>query len=232
MLKQQELAKLVHLPESDWVERKESLPHTLELRKTLVAFANSVPEGEHAILFIGVTDKGVITGISNTDKAQKDVIDTATNHCYPPVKCETTVVQVGAANVVAVVVQRSQNRPHFTGQAYIRRGSRSIRASEEVFADMVASQNDKARVILNHVGRVVSVRETNNPTAGLERDNYGQSLLPVSARVFSIKSCDAHSVEVEDLNYGDMHSVPLTRIEIGKDVIANRLKLIVSGKLD
>ncbi|NJL18852.1 MAG: hypothetical protein HC901_00560 [Bdellovibrionaceae bacterium] len=45
--------------EDPWVERKESF-NEREVRKTLVAFANSVPEGEPAVLFIGAANIGEV----------------------------------------------------------------------------------------------------------------------------------------------------------------------------
>jgi len=50
--------------EDGWTERKEQGVSTDDVRKTLVAFANSVPDGEEAVLFIGISDKGKITGVA------------------------------------------------------------------------------------------------------------------------------------------------------------------------
>ena len=46
--------------ESNFVERKQSAASTDEIRRTIVAFANSVPVGDEAVLFIGVKDDGTI----------------------------------------------------------------------------------------------------------------------------------------------------------------------------
>jgi hypothetical protein len=230
MLSEQQLVELISRPESEYLERKESLPNKREIRKTLVAFANSVPENEQAVLFIGVTDNGEIRGIVNSDRAQKDVRDAA-GDCYPPVKFHTTMLSLGANNVLAVLVEASKDRPHFTGQAYIRKGSQSVQASKEVFDEMIAARNDKARAILRHRSELVTIQETNNPMAHLEKDGFGQSLIPVERRDYRINKCDAHCVELEDMNYRFIRVVPLAKVEISRSIVPPRLKLIVEGKL-
>ena len=49
----EELLKRLKDHEDNFTERKLEGAKSAELRKTLVAFANSVPEGRLAILFIG-----------------------------------------------------------------------------------------------------------------------------------------------------------------------------------
>lgn len=51
--------------EDNFTERKLEGAKPEELRRTLVAFANSVPKGRTAVLFIGVTETADIRGVSN-----------------------------------------------------------------------------------------------------------------------------------------------------------------------
>ena len=60
-------------PEDGFVERKLEGVSSEDTRKTLVAFANLVREGEEGILFIGVSDVGELKGVSNTDGLQKTI---------------------------------------------------------------------------------------------------------------------------------------------------------------
>ncbi len=65
-----ELLARLRQPEDNFTERKsEGAASRAELRKTLVAFANSVPEGRTAVLYIGVDDDGTPMGVSNPDGA-------------------------------------------------------------------------------------------------------------------------------------------------------------------
>ena len=82
--------------EDGWTERKEQGVSTDDVRKALVAFANSVPDGEEAILFIGVSDKGEVTGVDNVEKRQKSFSKTAAEWCYPLIKHTTQPERAGA----------------------------------------------------------------------------------------------------------------------------------------
>jgi len=59
MISEAQILALLTGSESRLVEHKASIPKDADVRKTLVAFANSVAEGEHALLFIGINDQGL-----------------------------------------------------------------------------------------------------------------------------------------------------------------------------
>ena len=134
--------------EDGWTERKENIKSTDDIRKTLVAFANSVPDGDEAVLFVGVADGGNIIGVDNPEKAQNSISKTASEWCYPPIKHTVRVIGANDNCVVAVIVQASHNKPHFAGPAFIRSGSQSKIASIEVFNQLIASRISKARPLL------------------------------------------------------------------------------------
>ena len=67
----QELIGLLLSEEDNFVERKSEGIKDQEVRKTLVAFANTIPEGNFAEIFFGVIDEGEKKGVSNTDRLQK-----------------------------------------------------------------------------------------------------------------------------------------------------------------
>lgn len=135
--------------EDQLVERKSEGVKGDELRQTLSAFANTIQAGRVGILFIGVADKGgMITGVPNSDSVQKRVREAA-NDCYPPIRSyESHAFTVDEKTIVAVVVSSSDGRPHFTGPAYVRVGSESVKASAEQFDKLIASRNEKAGAIL------------------------------------------------------------------------------------
>jgi predicted HTH transcriptional regulator len=160
MLTEEQLRRYLKTSESLFVERKASLPDKRKLRETLVAFANSLAENQYAVLFIGVEDDGTLLGIQNADKVQKDVTAVAATQCYPPVACEPTVIREGQKEIVAAVVSHSRNRPHFTGHAYIRRGSENVNVTKDLYEDMIASRNTKAGKLLAEKGKLVSVELT------------------------------------------------------------------------
>src|SRR6266498_162435 len=70
-----------------------------------------------------------------------------------------TVVESEGKHVVAVIVQPDHNRPHFAGPAFVRVSSESVKASEQVFEDLIATRSSKARQLLEAMrkGELVSV---------------------------------------------------------------------------
>jgi hypothetical protein len=103
--------------------------NSAEVRKTLVAFANSLNEPEFAILFIGVAADGNIIGVDGADQIQRKVRQIAKDDCYPSITCDPQVVHIkeskssassyhGARNVLisldrrlCAVVPRASKQP-------------------------------------------------------------------------------------------------------------------------
>src|SRR5438445_180697 len=117
--------------EDPWVERKQSY-HEQEVRRTLVGFANSVGEGQTAVMFIGADNEGKHKGVPDADEVQRK-IGGIMERCYPRVAYQTCVLpmQVDGTELelLAILVSYSKDRPHFAGPAYIRQGSETKEAS-------------------------------------------------------------------------------------------------------
>lgn len=141
-----ELKRRLAATENQWVERKAKANDEKEVRKTLVAFANSVRDGEWAVLFIGALDNGKHPGVPNPDQVQQRAYDLAEKHCYPPVLIRpvdfTATVDGSTITIVAIEVPPSANRPHFAGPSYIRVGSVTAEASAAQFEELIASRNN------------------------------------------------------------------------------------------
>ena len=158
--------------EDNFVERKLEGYGARDFRKTIVAFANSVPENRKAVLFVGVRDDGTVQGVTDADSLQKKLGRIWDKDCYPPKlgriwdkDCYPpirphpvcTCLRVSDKDIVAVEVTASKNRPHFSGPAYIRRASENVPASEELFRDMLTSHCDKAAAIVKLKHSMVTV---------------------------------------------------------------------------
>lgn len=157
MLPESELTRLLKSSESHWVERKPPGVSVEKIRNTLVAFANSIAIGQHAVLFIGLSDDGKPLGVDNAAQKQKDVRQIAEHRCYPPIKCEPTVFQVDGVEIVAVVVEASNDRPHFSGHPYVRVGSETKKADMDQFEEMIVARNNKVRQILREKGKIATI---------------------------------------------------------------------------
>jgi len=211
-----ELLRMIVNHEDNFVERKPEHAKSAELRQTLGAFANTVPEGRNAVLFIGIHDRtGEVLGVTDPDQLQKRVSSVCQSDCYPPIAHTSEVLTASNGKLVlAVVIPPSNAKPHFTGPAYVRVGSESRKASEEQYEVLILSRNDKAREILKHKNEVFTVLGinyklgSNKPLAG---GNYRESCK------CRIEECTAHMVTLIDIGSRRHFSEPLEHIKFNYD---------------
>jgi hypothetical protein len=220
-----DLLKLVGNFEDSFVERKPENVNARELRQTVGAFANTVPEGRPAVLFVGVHDKtGEVLGVESPEALQKRVREVCRDDCYPPIMFETEVLNVGGRAVVAVVIPFSSERPHFTGPAYVRVGSESHRASPQQYEKLILSRVDKAREILKHEHEVFTVLGvgyrlgSNRPLADR---SYRQM------RECRVHECTGLLVTLDDIAEGLRFSEPLDRVAFTIDHERNGRPMLV-----
>lgn len=224
MLDKNELLTRINAHEDNLVERKSRGVTPDELRKTASGFANGVPEGREAVLFVGIDDAGQITGIEDTDDFQKKLRGALENQCYPPIRYTVEVLQIGQKQVVAVVIPYSDSKPHFTGPAYMRVGSETKKASADLFEELVLSRVDKCREILKWKNQVVSVRGINYKVG---------SNKPLGDRHYiehlecSIEGCDGHVVKLFDIARSEHICEAMSGITIAHDTAKRRLLLLV-----
>lgn len=212
--------------EDQLVERKSEGVKRDELRQTLSAFANTLMPDQLGILFIGVADKdGAISGVVDPDGVQKRVREAAVG-CFPPIRSyEAHALANGVKTVVAVVISASNERPHFTGAAYVRVGSESVNASAAQFEKLVASRNDKAGAILRMGSGPITVeaigRRLENPMPAPGARYRSEA---------HIEACDAHSVRITISPDGMpawLIAEPLNRVTVCHDVQHDRPMLIL-----
>jgi len=219
-----ELLERLRDHEDNFVERKSDGLSPADIRKAASAFANTV-EGRSAILFIGVHDKTCeILGVRDTDQIQKKVRAACQENCYPPITYTSNVLTCDGKSVVAVVIPPSSGKPHFTGPAFVRVGSESVKASQEQLDELVLNRIDKCREILRYKRTgLISVRGvgyrlgSNKPVADVHF---------VQQADCTVRTCTAHLVTLEALD-GKIFSEPLDRIEISYDTERARPMLIV-----
>jgi Putative DNA-binding domain len=227
MTTRQELLKILDRSEDNFVERKPARANAKEIRQTLVAFANSVPEGREAVLFIGVHDNGSIEGCPSPDSTQKLIADICSQQCYPPIafKCE---VLEEHQNVVAVMVPVSRDRPHFSGPAFVRKGATSKAASREMFDELVYSRTSKVAALLklrdaHAVITVVGIGHKLGAVDQISDRNYKE------AAECKVIGCDPHSVHLFKIGSHLNFSEPLDHVHVSHDHEKHRTMLVISG---
>jgi Schlafen, AlbA_2 len=222
-LNEEELLKRLSNPEDNFTERKPEGVNRSEIRKTVVAFANSVPEKQTGVLFIGAYNDGTIQGVSNSDSLQKTIRDICENDCYPSITFSSRVLKKEGKLVIAVVVPPSNNRPHFSGPAYVRLGSESIVASEKLFNELVTSRLNKPREILKWKGKSVTVILRDEKSCITK--SLGDSIAGCR-----IDDCNSYYIRFFDILTSTHISEPLENIMLAWDESRDRLKLIILKK--
>lgn len=227
----EELSAKVRQVEDGFTERKLK-GNPSDVIETLVAFANSVPASREAVLYVGVKDDGTVVGVEgDPDKLQRDIHDWATKRCYPPiaVQCEAFFGTDGRT-VVAVTLAASNQRPHFAGHAYVRAGSKTVKASREALDELIASRNTKAGAIL----RYKDAHPTDPVTVTIPWYDTAREEGFLLERECRIEGCSAHSVELFELSASRRYSVPLDFVILSADPIhlrSLRLRITEPGWL-
>lgn len=224
-MKKDDLIKLLENHEDNFVERKTESVAIGELRQTICAFANSVPEGRVALLFIGVHDKtGEILGVKNSDQLQRRIREASHGDCYPPIQYTSEVFLVDGKAVVAVIIPNSTTKPHFTGPAYLRVGSESPKANSQQYEELILSRMDKVREIIGLKKFVITVLGigyqlgSNRP---LSDQSYRESM------ECRIEACTAHMATFQNIATDGRFSEPIEHISFSYDHKKNRPMLIV-----
>jgi len=215
MLTRSQIVEMIEQPEGPLLERKPSRVNARDIRQTVVAFANSVSGTDEAVLLIGIGDRGVVHGCADleADAIQKSVRDVCDKQCYPAIAFRIEVL-AERQNVVAVIIPPSENRPHFAGQAYVRRGSESVAASEEVFNELVYSRNSKAAMLLEFKKRHTKVRLVGlshklGETQSVMDGHYRESM------ECNVLECNGQYVRFQRIGYDSRYlSEPLDHITI------------------
>src|SRR5947209_6945522 len=223
----QELMNRVTDFEDNFTERKPKGVNAREIRKTIVAFANSVPGGRAVVLYIGVRNDGSLQGVTNPDSLQKTVRNICDQDCFPPIKVSLEVLDVVGKSVVAVAVPSSDNRPHFSGPAYVRRGSESVEASKEMFDELIISRLDKPREILKWKGKIITVIARGKELGSTKYIGDPRYRASHDCRV---EDCNPHFVRLFDIPTMRHVSESLDNISILYDESKYRLMLLVEKK--
>lgn len=211
-LTDEDLIRRLANTEDAFVERK-LFSDSSDWLKTAVAFANSAPIGFPAILYIGVKNDGTPEGRAENLESIQKALGRKLAAAYPPIAYLSKALWVHQREVLAVIIPGSDNRPHFAGQAYVRRGADSVSASEEEFQKLLATRNSKAYRITQYIGKPIShVQIASN------QSRPGTAPMPLT-----VLDCNQFYVILEGTNF--KLALPLARVTVSFDVQNNRLQL-------
>lgn len=223
----QELRNRLRALEDNFTERKLEGAKPEELRRTLVAFANSVPEGRTAVLFLGVNDHGTIKGVSNSDRLQKKLRDIAEQQCYPKISYLAEAGEFEGKIILAVEVGPSPDKPHFAGPAYVRIGSESVLASPQMYDQLIASRHFKAGAILRLRGQLISVEVLRKKFGSDE--NLSDPMYRACYEC-QVEDCTPHFVRLYEISTSTRVTEPLDNVTVSFDEKRRRPMLVVQPK--
>ena len=133
------------------------------------------------------------------------------------------VLQVDEIPVLAVIVSHSDQQPHFSGPAYIRQGSESLKASKQLYEDLINSRVDKCRRILRDKDKIWTVQGVGRRVGDATPvEDYYTELLECT-----IEECDAHYVRLFKIGAGRRLTESLDSVTISYDEKRRRSMLLV-----
>jgi predicted HTH transcriptional regulator len=171
-----DILKRLESSEDSYLEKK-SLNDMEDVVKTCVAFANTCPvEGPPGILCFGVREDGTIEdGLQNLESTTQKIRDKL-SQVYPPIEFRTRIITRDGKGFLAVIVPGSSNGPHFSGPAYVREGSSTVVANEELFSMIIDKRERKVREILKWKDkRILMRRYVLNPAPNQQRNPWAYS---------------------------------------------------------
>lgn len=145
----EQVQKLLASEEVETIERKKGLDPN-EVCQALIAFANDLAERGCGWLILGQgPDKSIVGLKMGKDRAQQRVADIARNRCKPAIPVSIEPYEVEGKTILIVEARTSVARPHFDGDAWVRIGSTTRRATDSEIVLMRAAQSER-KVALAH----------------------------------------------------------------------------------
>ena len=222
---------MAELPWEDSLLERKVESDLKDLLKTLVAFANSVRPEHIATILIGERNDGTVAGVTNPDNIQKRVREDC-ERIYPSISgsWRQSVYEKDGRFCVRVEIEYSGETPHFGGLAWVRKGSESIPASDEVFQRLIEFRLSKVRELAQWLDKEITVEVDLGSMKFEERKMRGYPRSgQYSARVRSVNSFWATFEAFEgNLPEGTRTlSEPLEKLMLSWDNRADRLKVLV-----
>lgn len=128
MLSIEELIDMINKGESPYVEFKEENIKANDLAAEIVSFANM----EGGTIIIGVSDSGIIKGVSIKEIEEK-IMNICRNNCIPNIIPIYQEIFVNEDKVLIITIPKGVNKPYYTvdNKYYIRVGTTKRIASRE-----------------------------------------------------------------------------------------------------
>ncbi|HEY3313298.1 MAG TPA: ATP-binding protein [Anaerolineales bacterium] len=225
---------MVEFPWEDNLLERKVESDLKDLLKTLVAFANSVQPGHIATLLIGEKDDGSIQGVTDPDNIQKH-IRRECEKIYPPILWRSSVYENNGKFCIRVEIEYNGETPHFGGIAWVRQGSETKIATDEIFQRLIDLRLGIVHELAKWLEKEVTVNgDISNMPASRREESIGPPIIRIfkhrweweeSAKIVFVNN---YWVTFERLKTGDTSSEPLSKLTLSFDNKNNRLKIMVA----
>lgn len=130
--------------ESEKIELKEI--YTTEIRKTIVAFANTIG----GIIYIGVSDNGEIIGVDDPDFVMQQISNTLRDSIKPDTSMFTNIelVKEKGKSLIKITVNQGTKQPYYLSDkgikpsgVFIRSGTSSAPATDDAIRAMIKNSD-------------------------------------------------------------------------------------------
>ncbi len=219
--------------EDGLLERKTEGYEDEAFLKTMVAFANSVSPKHTAIILIGERDNGKIVGVIDPDKFQMRLHKIA-KQIYPAIVWRSKVYEKDSKYCVRVEIEYSGETPHFGGIAWVRKGSETVKATDEVFQSLIDLRSQKVRELAKWIEKKISIDgdESMILTNRMIKNSKNSTLL-ISPRwdykqTVNLLFVNSFWITVKD-EYETEHSEPIEKIILSFDNEEKRLLILVKS---
>jgi len=115
-----------------------------DIRRTAVAFANSVIPGHTATILIGESNDGSVSGLGNPDEQQRK-LRRELDKIYLPIIWRQQLYELKGKTCIRLEIEYSTDIPHFGDAAWIRQGSETVKASDAMFQKLIDLRSSKIR---------------------------------------------------------------------------------------
>lgn len=218
--------------EDSLLERKTESYRPEDFLKTFVAFANSVRPGDTAIVLIGEDDDGNVVGLSDPDGFQikiRKIIE----KIYPAIVWHQETYTKEGKTAIRVEIRHSGDTPHFGGAAWVRKGSESVRATDEVFQKLIDLRLNKVRELSKWIGKTVTV-EFDHISTGQPYHIWASQPSMYGVRwggrqKVELRAVNSYWVELHKLSDQTTVSEPLQKLVLSYDFEEDQLKLTVKA---
>ena len=128
MLSEEELLEIINKGENPYIEFKEENIKANDLAAEIVSFANM----EGGTIIIGVSDSGIIKGVTIKDTEEK-IMNICRNNCIPNIIPIYQEIFINKDKVSIITIPKGINKPYYTvdNKYYIRVGTTKRIASRE-----------------------------------------------------------------------------------------------------